>query len=323
MRSRRTGWVVAALVGACALAAAVTGADLSPATTASAQARARDDALAGSPLDGDGAWPCVGRGRASVVRLSVPAPSNRDAGVVVVRPPGKQTASTPVVYLLHGYPDSPLSPLEAGLACSVLGKAHRWPPFVLAVPDGARWRAGDHEWADAADGADQIETWLTSAVVPAVEGGDPRSPARRTLAGFSMGAYGALNVGLHHQGEFRSLIGVSGYYRVDDPEGVFGGDPALMAHNTPLDARVDRDLDPPLRVALAQGDDEEDLIDGQGEQMAARLRRQGIPVVAREESGEHDWGFVADRWPSLMTWAARSWRLSPAASPGPASPGSP
>lgn len=314
MTAHRARWWVAALAGACALTAAVTSADLSPATTASAQARARDTALAGSPFDGDGAWPCVGQGRARVARLPVPAPSDRGAGVLVVRPPG-ESASTPVVYLLHGYPDGPLSPLDAGLACSVLGRAHRWPPFVLAVPDGTGWHRGDHEWADAADGSDQIETWLTRDVVPAVEGDHPRSPARRTLAGFSMGAYGALNVGLHRPGEFGSLIGVSGYYHVDDPEGVFDDDRALIARNTPQDARPAA-TSPPLRVALVQGDDEEDLIDGQSTVLAARLRHQDVQVVAREVGGEHDWGFVADQWPWLMAWAARSWHLSPAASPG-------
>ena len=298
---------VAALAAACALAAAVTLADTHPATTASAQARAHAAALGGGGED-DGAWPCTGHGRASVTRLEVPAPSNPSARVLVVRPPGPDAATTPVVYLLHGYPDDPLSSLDAGLACSVLGKDGGWPPFVLAIPDGTGWHRGDHEWANAADGTDQVETWLTGAVVQAVEGTRARPPALRTLAGFSMGAYGALNVGLHHQQQYRSLIGVSGYYHVDDPDGVFAGDTTLVARNTPLDARVVAGIEPPLGVALVQGDDEEDLIDGQGAPMAAALRSRGVSVVDREESGEHDWGFVADQWPWLMTWAARAWR---------------
>ena len=307
MRTRRGARWAAALAAACALAAAVTFADASPATTVSAQARAHAAALDG-PRAAGAAWPCVRRGGASVVRLAVPAPSNPRAGALVVRPPGPDAADLPVVYLLHGYPDSPLSALDAGLACSVLGRDGSWPPFVLVVPDGTGWHRGDHEWADAADGTDQIETWLTGAVVRAVEGSHRRPPALRTLAGFSMGAYGALDVGLHHQREFRSLVGVSGYYHVDDPEGVFAGDPALIARNTPEDARVVPGITPPLSVSLVQGDDEEDLVDGQSTHMAAALRRQGVDVVAREVHGEHDWRFVAQQWPWLVARAAQTWR---------------
>ena len=327
MRRRRRAVVAAtAVLTASVLVAAVAFAATHPGSTASALAAAR-----GAAENGHGDWPCVnGRGAATVRRLAVPAPGNRAAGVLVVTPPGA-SATAPVVYLLHGYPDSPISPLEAGLACSTLGSDHRWPPFVLAVPDGTGWHRGDHEWADAADGSDQVETWLTRAVLPAVEGAHPRPPADRTLAGFSMGAYGAVNVGLHHPGLFRTLVGVSGYYEIDDPEDVFAGDEALEETNTPQDLGkpggpvLPPHLGPPMRVALVQGDDESDLIDGAGERMARVLRENGVAVAAHERAGEHDWDFVAARWPDLLAWAARSWR-SPGdagAAAATASPGSP
>lgn len=165
-----------------------------------------------------------------------------------------------------------------------------------------------------------------------MEGAHPRAASDRTLAGFSMGACGALNVGLHHQDVFGTLVGVSGYYRVDDPQGVFASDAALEEANTPEDlglvggpallAQV-----PPLRVALVQGDDEADLIDGSGDRMARILGEQGVAVVSHERRGGHDWGFVADRWPTLLTWAARSWHDAPSqgerGTAATASPGSP
>src|SRR5205823_7618530 len=59
--------------------------------------------------------------------------------------------------------------------------------------------------------------------------------AHRAIAGLSEGGYGALNIGLHHPGEFRVLESWSGYERADNLQSIFGGDQALLARNSPLD----------------------------------------------------------------------------------------
>ena len=58
--------------------------------------------------------------------------------------------------------------------------------------------------------------------------------AGRALAGLSEGGYGALNIGLHHPGEFRVLESWSGYAARRRLQSIFGGKPALLARNTPL-----------------------------------------------------------------------------------------
>ena len=261
-------------------------------------------------------WPGVAPGAARVQRLPVPTAARPDAGALVVAPAGHRTgggaASLPVVCFLHGWPDAPESALAAGLARTVIG-ARRWPPFVLVLPDGTGWHRGDHEWADAADGTDQVETWLVEAVLPAVEGDRPRARRRRALAGFSMGGYGALNVGLRHPDLFGGLGAVSGYFVVDDPHGVFGGDRALEAANTPLEvarlaaaaahAGALRDL----RAALVASDHEGALIRGQAPPMAAALRAAGADVLVGVRPGRHSWRFAAQRWPDVLAHLAAGW----------------
>jgi enterochelin esterase-like enzyme len=60
-----------------------------------------------------------------------------------------------------------------------------------------------------------------------------RSGSGRALAGLSEGGYGALNIGIHHPGEFRVLESWSGYQRADDAGSVFGHRAALLRRNSP------------------------------------------------------------------------------------------
>lgn len=263
-------------------------------------------------------WPGVGPHGARVERLVVPTGARPDAEVLVVSPwgvTGHDLADLPLVCFLHGWPDAPQSALAAGMARSVVG-SRRWPPHVLVLPDGTGWRRGDHEWADAADGTsgdggagDLVETWLVHAVLPAVEGGRPRAADRRALAGFSMGGYGALNVGLRRPGVFGSLGSVSGYFRPDDPEGALGGDPVLEAQGSPLVvARGRGGALEGLRVALVESDHEGALVRGQVATMADALRAGGADVLAQVRPGRHSWGFVARSWPDVLAHLAARWR---------------
>ncbi len=278
------------------------------ATSRGARALARRRPWPGVSLSGVDRPPAAG-----VERLTVPAPSRPGASVLVVTPKEGDAAQMPVVYLLHGWPDAPESPLAAGMGRAAVGAgsfgAALWPPFVLVIPDGTGWRRGDHGWADAADGGDLLESWLVDAVVPAVEGGAPRRPSRRTLAGFSMGGYGALNVGLHHPEVFGSLVSFSGFFRADDPEGVFAGVPALLEANSPVVRATDPTLDRAagLRVALVESEREPALVVGQAAVMARVLRSVGLDVLERRGPGSHAWCSGAARWPAVLTWLSAGW----------------
>jgi S-formylglutathione hydrolase FrmB len=80
-------------------------------------------------------------------------------------------------------------------------------PFVLAVPDGHGSHHRDTEWADAADGSDQVEDRLLREVIPAVEGSHRRDAAHRAIGGFSMGGYRSINLALPTAWASRSAAG--------------------------------------------------------------------------------------------------------------------
>ena len=60
------------------------------------------------------------------------------------------------------------------------------------------------------------------------------SAAGRAIAGLSEGAYGAINIGLHHPGEFRVIESWSGYEIAESIQRDFGGRASLIAYNSPL-----------------------------------------------------------------------------------------
>jgi S-formylglutathione hydrolase FrmB len=177
-------------------------------------------------------------------------------------------------------------------------------PFVFAAPDGNSGVRPDTEWADSADGADPLESGLLDAVRPAVEGSHPRAASVRALAGVSMGGYGALNIGLHHPELFGSLVSMSGYFHVDDPDGVFGDDPAWKDHNSP-----DRHVAAArrIRILLAEATSEDGLVEGEADRMAALLRAAGAEVRTAVLAGNHGFGALTAHPDVLLDFLAAGW----------------
>ena len=70
-------------------------------------------------------------------------------------------------------------------------------------------------------------------VISAVEGAHRRDRRNRIIAGFSMGGYGAANLALRHPTVFGAVASFAGYFHIDDPDSVFGGDPRVESANDP------------------------------------------------------------------------------------------
>lgn len=133
--------------------------------------------------------------------------------VDVVLPPGYAShpgRRYPVLYLLEGSPGDPSNFLtvgEVGAAEAELVAADRMRPLILVVPAGGRSFFADEEWVNGIQPGNDWETFVASDLVNAI---DARyrtiaSGAWRGLVGLSEGGYGAMNIGLHHPGEFRLL----------------------------------------------------------------------------------------------------------------------
>ena len=260
-----------------------------------------------TPLAKSDVWSFAEHAHGTVQRLRVRGPADSQwYSVWVWRPPGPDSALIPVVYFLHGNPGGPGDAFRSGLAGILDERLEQgYPPFVVACPDGNGDHHWDTEWADAADGSDMVESRLLDAVIPAVEGTQRRYAARRAIAGFSMGGYGAMNIALRHPAMFGQIVSIAGYFQVDDPAGMFAGGRSLMAANSPdLHVGMARGK----RILLAE-DRSDDLavIRGQAAGFEALLDRAHIPATLRITAGRHDWDYAIGALADALGFLAVGW----------------
>jgi enterochelin esterase-like enzyme len=238
------------------------------------------------------------RGTAVRFYLASAAVGGRRQPIDVYLPPGYTTHPNrryPVLYLLHGVPGRPgafLATVRAGVVEDELMAQHKLRPMILVMPFGSTGTFTDEEWANGAGRDSAWETFLARDVVRAVDRRyrTIRSGSARALAGLSEGGYGALNIGLHHPGEFRVLESWSGYERADDLGPVFGHRADLLARNSPL-LTLDA-VAPALRRAhtyvwLYSGTD--DKFRTQNADFAAALERQHLGHHFFLVRGGHNW----------------------------------
>ena len=256
---------------------------------------------------------------------------HRRADYMVYLPPGYRPGRRyPVDYLLHGMPGQPhvfVTIANLDVRLDNLIAEHRAKPMILVYPDG---RIGgsvlsDSEWANTRSGryADYVLN-----VVRDVDRRFSTLPRRqdRLIGGFSAGAYGAINIALHHLPDFASVQVWSGYF-TQTRSGVFAhATPAALADNSP--AREVRRVAGQirrlgLRVTMFVGRQDESAV--QQAPMAARLRAAGARVSAAVYPGGHDWGVWYPRLNRMLALASQDLGRPPARGPGwsPAPPPSP
>ena len=219
--------------------------------------------------------------------------------VYLYLPPGYDTHPArryPVVYLLHGFPGVPITYFRAGrlgVVEDILVAQHRIGPVILAAPFGSTGAFTDKEWANGVRPHDAWETFLARDVVRAVDTRyrTIRAGSARALIGLSEGGYGALNIGLHHPGEFHVLESWSGYEQADAIASIFGKSTALLRRNSPASTLAA--AAPLLRAAhtyvwFYSGSTDTSLLtqNTDFERGLARLRVASHYMVVR---GGHDW----------------------------------
>jgi enterochelin esterase-like enzyme len=228
--------------------------------------------------------------------------------VYVVLPPGYAAHPSqryPVLYLLHGFPGQPWGFLNIGRMATTeaaLVAAGQMKPMILVMPTGTRSFMADEEWANGVRPGNAWETFVTRDLVAAI---DSRyrtiaSPAARGLAGLSEGGYGALNIGLHHPGQFSLLESWSGYMRADHIAAVFGRSRQRLAYNSPASSVIS--VAPQLRanhtyIWFYIG--AQDPLARQNSAFAAELTALGVAHYFFEKSGSHSWRL----WRSQMAQA--------------------
>jgi enterochelin esterase-like enzyme len=226
----------------------------------------------------------------------------RRADYFAYLPPGYTRSNRyPVLYLLHGSPGQPkvfidVAHMDARLDNLIsLGRAR---PMILVFPDG-RIKGSDYsdsEWANTHYGAHE------SYVLDVMRNVDRRfSTLRhrddRVIGGISAGAYGAINIALHHLGEFASAELWSGYFTQSARGAFANATPAELDYNSPLYyvTRLTRALAMHrLRVFMIVGRNDPDR--RQIGPMATALASRGASVRYAYYRGGHDWQLW---WPHL------------------------
>jgi enterochelin esterase-like enzyme len=238
------------------------------------------------------------RGTTQMFSLASPALGGRSQQVNVYFPPGyaaNPSRRYPVAYLLHGIPGRPtafLLTVRVGVVEDVLVARHRAQPMILVMPFGSTGTFTDKEWANGIRPHENWETFLARDVVRAIDARYRTVPkaSARALIGLSEGGYGALNIGLHHPREFGVLESWSGYQQADNLRSLFGGNPALLARNSP--ARTLAHVAPVLRrrrtyIWFYSGTHDRFL--KQNEAFAQALGAARIPHRFFVLSGGHNW----------------------------------
>jgi enterochelin esterase-like enzyme/drug/metabolite transporter (DMT)-like permease len=254
--------------------------------------------------------PRAGTGRLQDVNFYSSA-LRRNADYLVYLPPRYSSARRyPVYYLLHGMPGQPrvfvnIANMDVRLDNQLsLGHAR---PMILVYPDG---RIGgsvfsDSEWANTSSGA------FESYVLEVMDDVDRHfaTLARRqdrVIAGFSAGAYGAINIALHHLADFADVQTWSGYF-AQTRTGVFAhATDAQLAYNSPIDyVRRHRPAlsAHPLRVYMFVGRDDSA---SRGQQSMIRaLRAGGAQVDYNIYPGGHDWSVWYPRLNQMLDLASQ------------------
>jgi enterochelin esterase-like enzyme len=238
------------------------------------------------------------RGTALTIEVASRALGGRRQQVDVYLPPGYATHPRrryPVMYLLHGEPGRPAAFLETvrmGVVQDELVALHRARPMILVMPYGSTGTFTDKEWAN---GVRPHEGWATFVARDLVRAVDRRYRTiphgwARGIGGLSEGGYGAINIALHHPGEFRLVESWSGYEKADNLKSIFGGRQTLLRANTPLDTIAA--AAPALRRAdtffwLYSGNDDRFL--PQNEKFAALLAQDGVAHRFYLVRGGHNW----------------------------------
>lgn len=244
----------------------------------------------------------------TVAVLQVRGPSDASPRPVWIwRPPGPDSTRIPVVYLLHGYPGAARDAFNSGLAQLLNDRLREgYEPFVVACPDGNGAHHSDTEWANSWDGTDQVMNRVIDAVIPAVEGADPRPAALRAIAGFSMGGYGAMNTAMQHRDLFGSVVTIAGYFVLNDLSEMYGDRPSVERLNDPsahpswargMHLILEEDADDPLR-----------LVRGQAARMGALLTRAGVPSTLRVLPGAHSWAYALRALNDALTYLCQYWQ---------------
>lgn len=136
------------------------------------------------------------------------------------------TRRYPVIYMLHGVPgvmSNWIVGAKADVTANDLVSAGKAQEAIFISPDGNGPIYRVSEWANSVDHRQHMEDSIALDLVSYVDEHyrTVATPEGRTIAGLSDGAFGAVNIALHHPGVFGTVLSLGGFYMADD-NAIFG-----------------------------------------------------------------------------------------------------
>ncbi|MCG2797614.1 MAG: hypothetical protein L6367_03640 [Cellulomonas sp.] len=261
----------------------------------------------------------AGPGQGATQAFKVPSPASlampTDSITWVYTPPGYDgTDATryPVVYLIHGSPGASGDWFAAGdapHAMDVLIEAGLVQPMIVVSVDvnGTGADTDDTECLDSTRGGSQVETYLTTVLVPWVDATFATEPdaAHRVIGGFSSGGFCTLDQGLRHPELWGTLLAVAPYATPGD-----GGDAMLATHEEWLTHDVTAyaptmTIDPDQHVFIAVSAESTAPAVDAVRTVAQTLDDRGADVVLDEVTGVgHTWTMARSTLPYGLVWAS-------------------
>ena len=257
-----------------------------------------------------------GRNGSQVVRVVIGAPTLDvpPSPALIYLPPAYDSPANagrryPVVYLLHGYPGSPLDWFRAVPTQQIMDTMladHLIQPMIVVAPNANGGWLTDSEMLNKAGGP-QTETYLTRTVVGFVDAHFRTVAARagRAVGGMSSGGYGALNLGLRDQDVYSVILSEMPY---GDPGraalALLGGSRARWAANSP-----DRYIPTMIfhhRTATDLLTGPDDSQRREAARLARMLRARGQPTAFTLVPGaSHTWRSAGRELPYALTFASQ------------------
>ena len=140
----------------------------------------------------------------------------------VILPPNYEQSTQchyPVIFLLHGGHDDERSFYDKYALTDVLSSLYqqnKLPPSIIVMPDGNDNRGSsplwDPQYFDGPNGS--VGTLIGDELVQQIKAHyrTANSPKLWAIGGVSSGGWGAVNIGLHHLNNFKTLFSHSGYF---------------------------------------------------------------------------------------------------------------
>jgi S-formylglutathione hydrolase FrmB len=211
--------------------------------------------------------------------------------VAVVQPAGGAVSDSPALFLLHGRGRHHRSLIDSDARAALLSA-----PFVIVLPQGE-----DGWYIDSpARPSDRYAAYLEEVIGWAEKSLSlSRSAARRGIAGWSMGGYGAVRFAQTHPGDFGfvgAIIGLLDFPRLENlPEGQnyrvpldrFASDQGIWEQLNPINA-VERLRGSAVTLVLATRGFERTM----NENFMNQLHQQKIPARVHWLEGGHEFPLV-------------------------------